>query len=68
MQETKENVEWLNHNFPPDTRYQSAIVSGGNVLSVEGVRTLFILQQRLQTVNTRQGGNSDPVRHPAVWS
>ena len=68
VQETKENVEWLNHNFPPDTRYQSAIVSGGNVLSVEGVRTLFILQQRLQAVNTRQGNNLDPVRRPVVSS
>eukprot|EP00092_Neocalanus_flemingeri_P016672 GFUD01018035.1.p1 GENE.GFUD01018035.1~~GFUD01018035.1.p1 ORF type:complete len:937 (+),score=124.95 GFUD01018035.1:339-3149(+) len=53
ISDTKDNVEWLNQNFPPDTRYHSAIVKAHNVLSKEGINTVYLLHKRLQKVQTK---------------
>lgn len=54
ISDTKDNVEWLNKNFPPDTRYHSAIVKADNVLSEEGINTVYLLQKRIQEVRTAE--------------
>lgn len=53
ISETKDHVEWLNKNFPPDTRYHSAIVKADNVLSKEGINTVYLLTKRIQEVRTK---------------
>jgi hypothetical protein len=52
---TRENSFWLNSNYPPDVRYQSAIVKGTNVLTPEGVATVWNISQRLKSVRTPAG-------------
>ena len=43
-------MNWLNKNFPPDTRYHSAIVKGDNVLTPEAVRTVWDIMKRVSSV------------------
>ena len=33
-------MNWLNKQFPPDTRYHSAIVKGENILTKDGIKVL----------------------------
>ena len=56
LQETRENVNWLNQNFPPDTRYHSAIVKSDNVLTVEGVMTVWQIMKRVHNVQVEIDG------------
>ena len=55
-QETRGHVNWLNKNFPPDTRYHSAIVRGENVLTVEGVQTVWSIMKRVHGVTMEMDG------------
>merc|ERR1719430_1855220 len=52
---TRDNSLWLNSHYPPDVRYQSAIVKGINVLTPEGVATVWNISQRLKSVRTPEG-------------
>ena len=51
-------MNWLNKNFPPDTRYHSAIVKGENVLTVEAVRTVFDIMKRVGSVKVEIDGRN----------
>ena len=51
----EQDAEWLNSHHPPDTRYQSAILTGENMASPAGIAALTALQARLRALRSEDG-------------
>ena len=51
-------MQWLNKNYPPNTRYHSAIVTGENVLTVEAVRIVWDIVKRVGSVQMEIDGHN----------
>lgn len=49
------NYEWLQENYPPDSRYNNIIVSGDNVLTPEFLKLLLQIHNEVKKVKTQDG-------------
>ena len=46
----RNNVEWVNHNFPQQIRFNQVIFKSDNVLSPEVIQEMFNLTMRMREV------------------
>eukprot|EP00095_Tigriopus_kingsejongensis_P000433 maker-scaffold171_size289870-snap-gene-1.39 protein:Tk00433 transcript:maker-scaffold171_size289870-snap-gene-1.39-mRNA-1 annotation:"hypothetical protein DAPPUDRAFT_306990" len=55
------NNEWLEANFPPDTRYNNVLLTAPNVLTPAILKQMFEIHQSVSTVNLTDGQSWDDV-------
>ena len=54
------NNDWLWNNFPPEQRYTSMIfVSEENILSPDGIQTIYKVHKAVQQLVTKNGDTWD---------